>query len=285
MRPGVAADVHGGVEPEVESLLRVGIVLELDGVDEAVGAFEAVGFELGRESRQDFGAVGVGRETAGGGQVVEGESDDGMWIEIYGDGSVGAGGPFLACNQPMPIAGPAVKGAIGAAEDLALAGRAFDEDFTVGAGVGCLAAGDVGVGGVEDEIAVVGCGDGLIELVQSCGAVDDRAVGLNEVGIGRVFGDRSVVLFLVEIVGPVLAQLFEDLGGPIGCRWGGLIGGLAEGHRAAERNEYGGSLSRGYSRHVRSVASKMVRARYNNDRWNWSRLSPRGGRLLPSRSG
>jgi hypothetical protein len=44
-------------------------------------------------------------------------------------------------------------------------------------------------------------------------------------------------------------------------------------------------LSRGYSRHVRSVASKMVRARYNNDRWNWSRLSPRGGRLLPSRSG
>jgi hypothetical protein len=38
MRPGVAAEVHAGCGPDVEGLLGVGVVLELEGVDEAVDA-------------------------------------------------------------------------------------------------------------------------------------------------------------------------------------------------------------------------------------------------------
>jgi hypothetical protein len=48
---------------------------------------------------------------------------------------------------------------------------------------------------------------------------------------------------------------------------GGLIRGLAQSHRAAEREEHGGESSDCRCRHVRSLASQIVRTRYNNRRW------------------
>ena len=71
VRPRVAADVHSRVDPDVQSLLRVRIVLELARIDESVGAFQMIGPQFSGQGRRDSCAVLTGRKAARGGQVIK----------------------------------------------------------------------------------------------------------------------------------------------------------------------------------------------------------------------
>ena len=48
MRPGMTADVHACIHPDVQSLLRIGIILKLHCIHKAIGAFHVIGLELSR---------------------------------------------------------------------------------------------------------------------------------------------------------------------------------------------------------------------------------------------
>ena len=54
--------------------------------------------------------------------------------------------------------------------------------------------------------------------------------------IGRQ-GHCGVDLLRMDIVCPVMAELFEDGGGLIGCGWGGLVGRLTQSCRTSEREQ------------------------------------------------
>src|SRR5579862_1790431 len=81
MRPGMAADVHSGIDPQAQSPLRVPIVVEFAGIHEAVGSAEMMGLEFSGQARGDGGAGVAGRKSAGRGQIVESQGYNGMVFE------------------------------------------------------------------------------------------------------------------------------------------------------------------------------------------------------------
>lgn len=93
MIESVIADVHAGGKPEMERLLEVRIVADVGCINEAVDTFEVVDVQLVDEAGDDADTGFVDVEAAGGGDVVEGESDDGVALEAeVGGGGFGGGG-------------------------------------------------------------------------------------------------------------------------------------------------------------------------------------------------